>query len=60
QIIAITCDNASANTAMVDELETLIPTFLGRKAHIRCFTHTTSGTLKSCRLRGDYRPNTLP
>ncbi|KAJ3751727.1 hypothetical protein EV361DRAFT_770309, partial [Lentinula raphanica] len=42
QIIAITCDNASANTAMVDELETLIPTFLGRKAHIRCFTHTVN------------------
>ncbi|KAJ3816949.1 hypothetical protein F5880DRAFT_1446614, partial [Lentinula raphanica] len=41
-IIAITCDNASANSVMVDELELLLPKFLGRKAHIRCFAHTVN------------------
>ncbi|KAJ3720706.1 hypothetical protein C8R42DRAFT_582626, partial [Lentinula raphanica] len=46
QIIAITCDNASANTAMVNELEDLIPNFLGKKAHVRCFAHTANLTAK--------------
>lgn len=37
QIISITCDNASANTAMFDELLKLLPNFKGKKAHVRCF-----------------------
>ncbi|KAJ3751653.1 hypothetical protein EV360DRAFT_76038 [Lentinula raphanica] len=36
KIIAITSNNASANTVMVDKLESLVPTlFLGKNAHVR-------------------------
>ncbi|KAJ3833428.1 hypothetical protein F5878DRAFT_510233, partial [Lentinula raphanica] len=45
-VISITCDNASANTAMLDELTMHIPTFMGRKAHVRCFAHTINLTAK--------------
>ncbi|KAJ3753996.1 hypothetical protein F5878DRAFT_497517, partial [Lentinula raphanica] len=41
-IMAITCDNASANTSLMDELEEILPGFPGRKAHVRCFTHTVN------------------
>lgn len=46
QIISITCDNASANTAMLDELITRLPNFKGTKAHVRCFSHTVNLTAK--------------
>ncbi|KAJ3751748.1 hypothetical protein EV360DRAFT_13467, partial [Lentinula raphanica] len=45
-IIAVTCDNASANTAMLDELEEQLVGFLGKRAHVRCFAHTVNLTAK--------------
>ncbi|KAE9383908.1 hypothetical protein BT96DRAFT_771023, partial [Gymnopus androsaceus JB14] len=45
-IISITCDNASANTAMFDELITKLPNFLGKNAHVCCFVHTVNLTAK--------------
>ncbi|KAF9064512.1 hypothetical protein BDP27DRAFT_1230402, partial [Rhodocollybia butyracea] len=50
-ILSITCDNASANTAMLDELVKLLPDFQGRDAHVQCFGHTTNLT-----ARGVLRP----
>ncbi|KAJ3963537.1 hypothetical protein EV361DRAFT_813310 [Lentinula raphanica] len=40
---------------MVDELEILIPKFLGRKAHIRCFTHTVNLAAKG--ILRPFEPN---
>ncbi|KAJ3713777.1 hypothetical protein C8R42DRAFT_592237, partial [Lentinula raphanica] len=45
-IIAVTCDNALANTAMLDELEEQLVGFLGKRAHVRCFAHTVNLTAK--------------
>ncbi|KAE9384408.1 hypothetical protein BT96DRAFT_765972, partial [Gymnopus androsaceus JB14] len=45
-IISITCDNASANTAMFEELVELLPNFPGKNAHVRCFSHTVNLTAK--------------
>ncbi|KAJ3963861.1 hypothetical protein EV361DRAFT_982852, partial [Lentinula raphanica] len=45
-VISVTCDNASANTAMVDELAVLLPNFYGRESHVRCFAHTLNLTAK--------------
>ncbi|KAE9389402.1 hypothetical protein BT96DRAFT_755484, partial [Gymnopus androsaceus JB14] len=46
QIISITCDNASANMAMFEELVKILPTFPGLKAHVRCFARTVNLTAK--------------
>ncbi|KAJ3756100.1 hypothetical protein EV360DRAFT_28184, partial [Lentinula raphanica] len=46
KIISVTCDNASANTAMVEELEYLLPNFQGKLSHVRCFAHTVNLTAK--------------
>ncbi|KAJ3754844.1 hypothetical protein EV360DRAFT_30283, partial [Lentinula raphanica] len=45
-ILSITCDNTSANTAMVDELSSLLPNFSGKNSHVRCFAHTLNLTAK--------------
>ncbi|KAJ3966348.1 hypothetical protein EV361DRAFT_954162 [Lentinula raphanica] len=34
KVIYVTCDNAAANTAMFNDLEDLLPNFMGKKAHI--------------------------
>lgn len=47
QILSITCDNASANDKMIDELKKLLPSFLGRRGHVRCMAHTVNLTAKS-------------
>ncbi|KAJ3965397.1 hypothetical protein EV361DRAFT_756593, partial [Lentinula raphanica] len=39
-------DNASANTAMVDELSSLLPNFSEKNSHVRCFAHTLNLTAK--------------
>jgi hypothetical protein len=41
QILGITCDNASNNDVMVDELEDLLPGF-SRVNHTRCFLHVNN------------------
>ncbi|KIK64042.1 hypothetical protein GYMLUDRAFT_57075 [Collybiopsis luxurians FD-317 M1] len=42
KIISITCNNASANTAMLDVLEVLLSKFLSRRAHVQCMAHTVN------------------
>ncbi|KAF5355384.1 hypothetical protein D9757_014613 [Collybiopsis confluens] len=46
KLLSITCDNASANTAMLSELPKLLPDFPGLKAHVQCFAHTINLTAK--------------
>ncbi|KAE9384374.1 hypothetical protein BT96DRAFT_781023, partial [Gymnopus androsaceus JB14] len=46
QILSITCNNASANTAMLKELVKLLPDFQGLKAHVCCYGHTVNLTAK--------------
>lgn len=45
-MISITCNNVSANTAMLCELEDLLEDFAGTRVHMRCFTHRTNLTTK--------------
>ncbi|KAE9403448.1 hypothetical protein BT96DRAFT_763049, partial [Gymnopus androsaceus JB14] len=40
KIISITCDNASANTAMFEKLAEILPNLQGKDAQVRCFAHT--------------------
>ena len=39
QILSITCDNASANDAMIDHLSEIVDKFPGSANRTRCFTH---------------------
>lgn len=39
QILSITCDNASANDAMITHLAELLPGFPGQANRTRCFAH---------------------
>ena len=39
QILSVTCDNASANDAMIDHLAKVLPAFPGAANRTRCFTH---------------------
>jgi CO/xanthine dehydrogenase Mo-binding subunit len=39
QILSITCDNASVNDAMIDELAKSLANYTGKDAHVRCFLH---------------------
>ncbi|EPS92616.1 hypothetical protein FOMPIDRAFT_1100474, partial [Fomitopsis schrenkii] len=39
QVLGVTCDNASANDVMIDELENMLAEFPGRRARSRCFCH---------------------
>lgn len=47
EILSITCDNASANLKMIDELEIALPEYAGRASHARCFLHTTNLVAKA-------------
>ncbi|KAF9536806.1 hypothetical protein CPC08DRAFT_608459, partial [Agrocybe pediades] len=39
QILSLTCDNASANDALISQLPTLLDAFPGAANRTRCFTH---------------------
>jgi hypothetical protein len=39
QILSVTCDNASVNDVMIEELAKLIPNYAGKECHVRCFLH---------------------
>ncbi|KAJ3487515.1 hypothetical protein NLJ89_g11705 [Agrocybe chaxingu] len=41
KVLAVTCDNATNNDRMIDELETLLPDFSSVN-HTRCFLHVTN------------------
>lgn len=42
----MTCDNATANDKMIEELANELPMFLGSQAHVRCFAHVVNLTAK--------------
>ncbi|KAJ3816680.1 hypothetical protein F5878DRAFT_510610, partial [Lentinula raphanica] len=46
QIISVTCNNVSANTAMLEDLAIILPQFAGKQAHVHCFAHTINLTAK--------------
>lgn len=39
QMLAVTCDNASANDVMIQEMEYMIASFRGSRTRSRCFCH---------------------
>ncbi|EPS95117.1 hypothetical protein FOMPIDRAFT_1099721, partial [Fomitopsis schrenkii] len=39
QMLAVTCDNASANNVMIQEMEYMIASFRGSRTRSRCFCH---------------------
>jgi hypothetical protein len=47
QILAITCDNASSNDRMVDELAGRLVEYPGAPNRARCFTHILNLVVKS-------------
>ncbi|TFY78228.1 hypothetical protein EWM64_g5785 [Hericium alpestre] len=47
KILSVTCDNASANDVMIQELERLLPEFPGETNHTRCFAHIVNLVAKS-------------
>ncbi|KAA1479953.1 hypothetical protein DENSPDRAFT_744231, partial [Dentipellis sp. KUC8613] len=47
QILSITCDNASANDVMIDELADIVDEFPGPVARTRCFAHVVNLVAKS-------------
>jgi len=46
-MLSVTCDNASNNDTMVDELEILLESFPGAANRTRCFTHVLNLVAKS-------------
>ena len=43
----MTCDNASNNDAMIEELQEIVPEFAGSASHTRCFLHIVNLIAKS-------------
>ncbi|KAG1831813.1 hypothetical protein EV424DRAFT_1272437, partial [Suillus variegatus] len=46
-ILSVTCDNASNNNVMIEDLAALVPEFAGSASHTRCFLHTINLIAKS-------------
>jgi hypothetical protein len=47
QMLSLTCDNASNNDTLVEELAELVDEFPGAAAQTRCFAHITNLSAKS-------------
>jgi hypothetical protein len=47
QILGVTCDNATNNEVMIDELANLTPDFWGASSRARCFLHVVNLVAKS-------------
>jgi hypothetical protein len=47
QVLSITCDNATSNDTMIDELEGMLEDFPGAPNWTRCFTHILNLVAKS-------------
>jgi hypothetical protein len=47
KMMSITCDNASANDAMIEELGYLLEDFGGQRARTRCFAHIINLVVKT-------------
>ena len=46
QILGVTCDNASANDAMIDSLAIIISDFAGEANHVQCLPHIINLVVK--------------
>jgi hypothetical protein len=42
QVLGVTCDNASPNDVMINELPDLLQRFSGASSHTRCFNHVVA------------------
>ena len=47
KILSITCDNASVNDVMIEELPKLVPNYVGKESHVRCFLHILNLVVKT-------------
>jgi hypothetical protein len=56
KFLSITCDNASANNSMVDELFVTVDNFAGDAARVRCFLHIVSIVAKTLLKQFDVPP----
>lgn len=56
--MSITCDNASANNKMIDELQDMLPEFGRRASHTWCFLHTTNLITKALLSQFDVKKGT--
>ncbi|KAF8548182.1 hypothetical protein OG21DRAFT_1423541, partial [Imleria badia] len=56
-ILCITCDNASNNNMMIEELGEMLLDFGGASTHAWCFLHTTNLVVKALRKEFDAKPN---
>ena len=45
KILSVTCDNASTNDTMMDELEFMLAHFKGQATRVRCHTPNMFGTV---------------
>ncbi|KAK2464100.1 hypothetical protein APHAL10511_003887 [Amanita phalloides] len=57
KILSITCDNALANTTMIDELQDMLPEFGRQATHTQCFLHTTNLIMKALLSQFDVKKN---
>ena len=55
----MTCDNASNNDAMIQELEILTPEFAGFASHTQCFLHIVNLVAKSLLRQFDAKKATV-
>lgn len=59
-MMGITCDNASNNDTMVEELKDLLPGFPGDNYRVRCFAHVLNLVAKSLIKHFDVRDTRDP
>ena len=55
QMLGVTCDNASNNDTMVDEMARRIAVFEGTFSRVRCFAHVVNLVVKSLLRQFDVR-----
>ncbi|PIL32862.1 hypothetical protein GSI_04980 [Ganoderma sinense ZZ0214-1] len=48
KVLAVTCDSASNNDKMLDEMSKEFPLFRGKKVRVRCFGHVLNLVVKAC------------
>ncbi|OJT07830.1 hypothetical protein TRAPUB_1276 [Trametes pubescens] len=60
KMMGITCDNASNNDTMVEELKDLLPGFPGNDYRVRCFAHVLNLVVKSLIKHFDVRETSDP
>ncbi len=58
QVMCVTCDNASNNDTMVEEMGRLLPFFEGQYHRVRCFAHIVNLSAKSMLRQFDAKKAT--